>query len=61
MVLGQTLQTRSIGKGLGDQEPNSDGQYLDLGGTPAMNVLQECRERRLLEGFLKIFVSDSAR
>src|SRR6266567_1470467 len=58
MILDQTLKTRRIGKALGDQKPDCDRKLVFLSWKPAVDILKECWECRLLKGFLKIFVSD---
>jgi hypothetical protein len=58
VILYQTLKTRRIGKALRNQKPNCDGKLVFLSWNPAVDILKECWECRLFEGFLKIFVSD---
>lgn len=59
MVLRQTLEACGTCKALCEEEPDCRGESFPLLWLPLVGILQEGRERVLLEGLLEVLVSNS--
>lgn len=57
MVLRQTLQACGARQALREYEADGGSESVPLFRLPLVDVLQECRERVVLEGLLEVLVS----
>lgn len=58
VVLRQTLQARSACESLSDEETDGGSESVSPIGLPPVDVLQERRQRTVLQRFLEVFISD---